>query len=215
MKARPVTRSAPIFTSVGDEPRDPNSRSRYSEHFRRPGEVPPRKASSIDDRFSLLYDELRMRAAALLKQESAGHTLQPTALVHEAFMKLAPQAKAQIQNDSQALALAAMAMRRVLVDHARTKHRDKRGGQQQPHALDTNISIAGEGPAFDAVDLLSLNTALEAIEAEHPRIAKLIELRFFGGLTNPQVAQVLGVSIGTVENDWKEARELLAKALGN
>jgi RNA polymerase sigma factor (TIGR02999 family) len=156
-----------------------------------------------------------MRAAALLKQESAGHTLQPTALVHEAFMKLAPQAKAQIQNDSQALALAAMAMRRVLVDHARTKHRDKRGGQQQPHALDTNISIAGEGPAFDAVDLLSLNTALEAIEAEHPRIAKLIELRFFGGLTNPQVAQVLGVSIGTVENDWKEARELLAKALGN
>lgn len=168
----------------------------------------------MDERFKLLYDELRQRAAALLRQESSGHTLQPTALVHEAFMKLAPQDKAQINNDSQALALAAIAMRRVLVDHARTKHREKRGGsQQQPRPLDANMSLAGESPQFDALELLGLNAALEQLEAEHPRIAKLIELRFFGGLTNPQVAQVLGVSIGTVENDWKQARELLLAKL--
>ncbi|MCX5691389.1 MAG: ECF-type sigma factor [Planctomycetota bacterium] len=198
---------------MSDEPSGPNSRSGYSEHFRRPGEVSPRKSGSVDDRFKLLYDELRQRAAALLRQESPGHTLQPTALVHEAFMKLAPQDKAQINNDSQALALAAIAMRRVLVDHARTKHREKRGGAQQPRPLDANMSLAGESPQFDALELLGLNAALEQLEAEHPRIAKLIELRFFGGLTNPQVAQVLGVSIGTVENDWKQARELLLAKL--
>ncbi len=149
----------------------------------------------------------------MLSRESAGHTLQATALVHEAYMKLAQQDRSILQNDSHALALAAIAMRRILVDHARTKHREKRGGGAQPQSLDTSVTLAGVDPAFDAVDLLSLDAALESLAQAHPRHAKVIELKFFGGLTNAQAALVLEVSLSTVENLWREARELMLALL--
>jgi RNA polymerase sigma factor (TIGR02999 family) len=160
-----------------------------------------------------LYDELKLRAAAMLRQEDRGHTLQATALVHEAYMKLAQQTRAEIQNESHALALAAVAMRRVLIDHARTKGRDKRGGDKKAVPLDSGITLAGVASQADPIDLLVLEDILSRLEKSQPRYAKIIELRFFGGLTNAQVADVLDVSLGTVESDWKLARELLSEEL--
>lgn len=198
---------------MNDRPDESRSRSGSSEHFRRLGETPSRRERSADERFKLLYDELRLRAASLLSQEKAGHTLQPTALVHEAYLKLAEQTRAEIKDDVHALAVAAMAMRRVLIDHARTRQRDKRGGGRPSVPFDPSLSIVGETPGFESVDLLALEEAMTEIETSNPRLARLIELRFYGGLTNPQIAVVLDVSLGTVENDWKLARELLATRL--
>jgi RNA polymerase sigma-70 factor (ECF subfamily) len=190
-------------------PEDP-----YAEHFRRPGPRGERADSTAskslaDEKFNLLYSELKARAQVLLSRENAGHTLQATALVHEAYLKVAQQDRSVLQNDSHALALAAIAMRRILVDHARTKHREKRGGGTHPLPLDTSVTLAGVDPAFDAVDILSLDVALEALAQTHPRHARVIELKFFGGLTNQHAALVLGVSLSSVENLWREARDLL------
>ena len=194
-----------------------SSRSRGgSEHFRRIGEESLRREhGGHDERFTQLYDELRVRAAALLKHEEAGHTLQPTALVHEAFVRLAQQRKNEVENEGQALALAAIAMRRALVDHARGKAREKRGGGKVQHVdFDANRTMAGDVRVTNPVDVLELDAALEKLAKAEPRQAKVIELRFFGGLTSPQAAGVLGVSLGTVENDWKAARAWLLKELG-
>jgi RNA polymerase sigma-70 factor, ECF subfamily len=187
----------------------------YAAHFRRPGprgEAPSPKERA-DEQFNLLYSELKARAQSLLNRENPGHTLQATALVHEAYMKLAQQDRSALQNQSHALALAAVAMRRILVDHARTRGREKRGGGQHATPLDTNITLAGIDPAFDAIDLLALDAALATLERSHPRHARIVELKFFGGLTNPQVASALGLSLSTIENEWKAARELLLAQL--
>jgi len=157
----------------------------------------------------LVYDEFRALANHYLQQERRNHTLQPTALVHEAYMKLVDQSRVNWQGKSHFFAVAAQAMRRILVDHARARHRDKRGGGRARVELDEAVALS---PQRDE-DVLALDEALERLAALDPRQAKVIELRFFGGLSVEEVAEALGVSKRTVEGDWTFARAWLAREL--
>ncbi len=155
--------------------------------------------------------ELRALAAKYLAGERPGHTLQPTALVHEAFLRLTGSPGVPADR-SEFIALAATSMRRVLVDHARARRAAKRGGDRRrapPLALD------GAAAKWDQpqVDLLALDEALEKLAALDPRQARIVELRFFGGLGVEAAAQVLGVSTRTVEADWRMARAWLRREL--
>ncbi len=154
--------------------------------------------------------ELHSLAAKYLAGERPGHTLQPTALVHEAFLRLvgSPGVPA---GRSDFIALAATAMRRVLVDHARARKAAKRGGDRRRIALDA-AQAPGEDPG--EVDVLALDESLERLAALDPRQARIVELRFFGGLGVEAVASVLGVSARTVEADWRMARAWLRRELG-
>jgi RNA polymerase sigma factor (TIGR02999 family) len=151
----------------------------------------------------LVYDELRRLAAQKMAQEAPGQTLQPTALVHEAYLRLVDTEKVQHWNSrGHFFAAAAEAMRRILVERARHKHSLKAGGEY--HRLDaTGLEAAVEGPD---VDLLALNEALEKLERQDQRKSDLVKLRFFTGLTVEQAARVLGVSPATANNDWAYAR---------
>src|SRR5438105_11425683 len=151
----------------------------------------------------LVYDELRKLAAQRMAQEAPGQTLQATALVHEAYLRLVDTEKAQRWNSrGHFFAAAAEAMRRILVERARHKRSLKAGGDRQRLDL-ADIEPAVVGPD---VDLLALNEALEKLEQQDPRKADLVKLRFFAGLTAEQAAQVLGISSSTAENDWAYAR---------
>lgn len=164
-----------------------------------------------DELIALVYDELRRLAAAYLKRERPDHTLQPTALVHEAYIRLIGQEGVRWQNRSHFIGVAAQMMRRVLLDHARGRNRDKRGGGEP------RLSLAeADRFAFDeAVDLIALDEALERLSRSYPQKARVVELRFFGGLSIEEAASVLGVSDSTVERDWKFARAWLLGELGN
>lgn len=153
--------------------------------------------------------ELRSLAGRYLAGERHGHTLQPTALVHEAFVRLAGSAGVPADR-SEFIALAATSMRRVLVDYARARKASKRGGDRQRVALDP---AQAPGERAD-VDLLSLDEALTKLAALDPRQARIVELRFFGGLGVEAAAQVMGVSARTVEADWRMARAWLRRELG-
>jgi RNA polymerase sigma factor (TIGR02999 family) len=159
----------------------------------------------------LVYDELRKLAARRLAREKPGQTLQPTALVHEAYLRLV-DSDAIRRWDSRAhfFAAAAEAMRRILVDHARHKTSAKAGGGRRRVDMD-EVEPAIEGPR---VDLLALDEALAALEAKDPRKAALVKLRFFAGLTNQQAADALGVSASTADNDWAYAKTWLRLAMG-
>jgi len=158
----------------------------------------------------LVYDELRKLAAVRLAQEPSGKTLQPTALVHEAFLRLV-DAEVQPKWDSRGhfFAAAAEAMRRILVETARRKKRQKRGGNRRRVVLDEQALAA---PIEDD-RLLELDVALEMLQAAHPRPAELVKLRYFAGLTNEQAAQALGVSTATADRDWAYARAWLLREL--
>jgi len=149
----------------------------------------------------LVYGELRALAQAFLNGEAPGHTLQPTALVHEAFVKLSGNADARWEDRAHIFAVAAMAMRSVLTDHARRKRTAKRGGAWQRVTL-SGIGSDARDRAFDACDL---DEALEDLGKLSERQAHIVELRFFGGLTAVEVAQVLEVSERTVRGDWRLA----------
>jgi RNA polymerase sigma factor (TIGR02999 family) len=164
----------------------------------------------------LVYDELRRLAAAQMKREKPGQTLNGTALVHDAYLRLVqsnqPAASAKVfANRRHFFAAAAEAMRRILVEKARRKKRLRHGGglQQQP--------LQGNEPAIEpglaGVDLLALNEALERLEVLSPRRAQLVKLRYFAGLTLPEVAELLGVSQSTAEADWTYAKTWLKRAL--
>jgi RNA polymerase sigma-70 factor, ECF subfamily len=157
----------------------------------------------------LIYGELRRRAAYLLRNERQGHTLQATALVNEAFMKLEGQAKVQWQNRTHFFAVAARAMRQILVDYARRHRRGKRGGAVVILPLDEALAVAPEVSA----DLLLLDQALDRLLAVDPRKAKVVELRFFGGLENDETAEVLQVSPNTVMRDWNLAKAWLRREM--
>ena len=166
----------------------------------------------------LVYAELRRRAARALRREGAGHTLQPTALVHEAWLRLDGQHDARWESRSQFFAVAAQMMRRVLVDHARTRRALKRGGAPVQVTLG-EVDRAAASPdapagATDAVDLLALDDALARLAAIDPRKARLVELRYFGGLSIPECAAALGVSQATVGREWAVARIWLRRELG-
>ena len=158
----------------------------------------------------LVYAELRRRAAAQLRRERPGHTLQPTALVHEAYIRLVDQHRADWQNRAQFLAVASQMMRRILVDRARARHAGKRGGQQARVTLDDAAGVAALAPCIDVLDL---DVALERLAAFDSRKSRIAELRFFGGLSLEETGHVLNVSAKTVERDWQAARAWLFRAL--
>jgi RNA polymerase sigma factor (TIGR02999 family) len=154
----------------------------------------------------MVYDELRKLAARRLAQEKPGQTLEATALVHEAYLRLVDGEKAQCWNSrGHFFAAAAEAMRRILVERARHKKSLKAGGDRQRQEL-ADIEVAGRG---DDVDLLALNEALEKLENRDKRKADLVKLRFFAGLTIEQAAQALNISTSTADNDWAYARSWL------
>ena len=167
------------------------------------------KAGALDEVFALVFDELRRLANVLLERERADHTLQPTALVHELWLKLGQQHSTAIEDHDQFLQVAAQAMRRILVDHARTRGRVKRGSGAARVPLDDAML------AWDrhAIDLLALDEALDQLGLEQPRMAQLVELRFFGGLDSLDAARVLGVGLRTCERDWTLARAWLRRRL--
>lgn len=152
-----------------------------------------------------VYADLRRQAARQLRREAAGHTLQPTALVHELFLRLAGQRCLQWESRSHFLAVCAGLMRRVLVDHARRRQRVKRGGLLCRVELDSEAAPARERD----LDLVALDQALRELQALDEQQARLVELRFFGGLTTEESASVLGVSPRTVKRDWRSARAWL------
>ena len=158
----------------------------------------------------LVYDELRKLAAQRLAQEKPGQTLQATALVHEAYVRLVDTEKVQ-RWDSRGhfFAAAAEAMRRILVENARHKSTAKAGGRRQRVDL-ADVEPAAESPRLD---LLALDEALERLEAKDQRKAELVKLRFFAGLTNEQAAEALGISTSTADNDWAYAKTWLRLAM--
>lgn len=163
-------------------------------------------SEAAEDLFPKVYRELREIADRLLRREAVGHTLQPTALVHEAWFKLAgPSAPAPVDR-AHFLALAARAMRQVLVDHARRRHATKRGG---PRVADLAIADDRLGLVLPLDDLIALDDALTRLAANDERLARVVELRFFAGLSEDEVAGVLGVTTRTVQRDWVRARAWL------
>jgi RNA polymerase sigma-70 factor, ECF subfamily len=154
----------------------------------------------------LLYDRLKQIAERQLRRERAGHTLNPTALVHEAYVKLADQTQVALQNRGQLLALTARMMRRVLVDHARRRKAGKRGGEWIRTTLSGRVSPAQTDPE----ELLALDEALEQLD---PRQRQVVEMRFFTGLCEAEIGQLLDVSPRTVRRDWVKARAWLYSEL--
>src|SRR5438309_4857298 len=161
----------------------------------------------------LVYAELRRQARRALRREGEGHTLQPTALVHEAWLRLDGQLHASWQSRSQFFAVAAQMMRRVLVDHARTRRSLKRGGAAPQVTLGTMEDEVAAPAALDAVDLLALDDALQRLAALDPQKARLVELRYFAGLSIPEAAEALGVSAATIGREWAVARMWLRREL--
>ena len=153
----------------------------------------------------VVYQELRRRAAAYLRRERAGHTLQPTALVHEAYLRLVDQHAAAWQNRAQFFGVASQIMRRILVDRARARKTAKRSGRWARVTLDESLA---ELQARD-VDVLDLDAALTDLATFDARKSQVAELRFFGGLTLEETGHVLGLSVATVEREWKVARAWL------
>ncbi len=158
-----------------------------------------------------VYEELRKLANAYLGRERPGHTLQPTALVHEVYMRLAG-AEAGWSGRGHFFGAAAQAMRRILVEHARGKAAAKRGGGRQ-RVEEITLPDEGRGHGLSAEEILTLNRALEQLEADYPRKAEIVQLRYFAGLTVDEIAELLGVTPRTVERDWRFARAWLEKAL--
>lgn len=165
---------------------------------------------ALDQLLPLVYGELRAIARRYLSRESRGHTLQSTALVHEAYLKLVGQRSVRWQNRAHFYGIAAQMMRRILVDHARRQHRAKRGGPATTLSLDDTMAVAE--PEAE-VDLLALDEALTSLAAIDPRGARIVELRFFSGLTIEETAEVLVVSAGTVKRDWSTARAWLFREM--
>lgn len=157
-----------------------------------------------------VYQELRAIAARQFRREREGHTLQPTALVHEAYVRLGKQQNLAIHSRTHFLSIAARQMRQILVDHARFRGRHKRGGDQQRVTLVTNLVDSG-----NSVDLLALEDALNALDEFSPEGRKIVELKFFGGMTEVEIAESLGLSERTVRRRWVFARSWLYQELNS
>jgi RNA polymerase sigma factor (TIGR02999 family) len=160
---------------------------------------------ALDRLFPLVYDELRRLAHRALLRERASHTLSTTALVHEAYLRLVDQERASWNDRVHFLAIAATAMRRILVDYARRQKRLKRGGERRAVTLDDAMIIADQR----ADTLLALDEALSGLGALNERLSRVVECRFFAGLTTEETAAVLQVTTRTVERDWQKARAWL------
>ena len=192
------------------------ARSPQSEVTRILGELGERRIDSreaMDQLYPLVYDELR-RMAGRLMQGQAGHTLAPTALVHEAYVKLVRQPDPSYNDRAHFLSVSARAMRHILVNWARDRSAAKRGGGQHKVTLDERVGDSAGGPhAGDLHDVLALDTALDALGQENERMARGVELRVFAGMTVPEIAATLQVSERTVKSDWQFAKLWLLEAM--
>lgn len=166
--------------------------------------------AALEKLMPLVYNELRRLAGNYLRREPAGHTLQPTALVNEAYLKLIGQRNAKWQNRAHFFAISAKLMRRILVDHARQRQAAKRGGSEQERLSITSAETLLKQPE---IDLLALNEALDELAQMDPQQGRIVELKFFGGLSIEETAEVLNISHATVERDWKMARAWLRRQL--
>jgi RNA polymerase sigma factor (TIGR02999 family) len=165
-------------------------------------------SAALDHLAPLVEQELRRLARVFLSRETAGHTLQPTALINEAYLRLIQWEAVEWQGRAHFLAVAAKMMRRILVNHAMARRRDKRGGE----AILVSLTEAAEVPE-KTEDLIALNEALAALSQLDQRKGQLVELRYFGGLTAEEAAEVLGISVRTVHREWDLARAWLFRAL--
>lgn len=200
---------------MGPDPQDRSSGdARRSEETRALCAAAPGDAAQNARLFELVYAELRRLAARCLADEREGHTLQPTALVHEAYLELVGQGDLPVNDRHRFLAIAATAMRRTLIDHARGKARAKRGGGWKRVELEPEVSPTGSDPlASEPLDLEQLERALEALHGHSEDLARLVELRFFAGLPMSSVAEVLGMSERSAGREWSFARAWLQRWL--
>jgi len=169
----------------------------------------PKDKESLDKLMPAIYDELRRQAARYLRREQPGHTLQTTALIHEAYVRLVDQRNVQWQNRAHFFGIAAQMMRRILVDHARRRKRAKRGGSDIKISLD-DAAVAVQGQDLDVVAVDEALTRLAKIDEQQSRV---VELRFFSGLTVEETAEVIGISPATVKRDWSMAKAWLHREL--
>jgi RNA polymerase sigma factor (TIGR02999 family) len=167
--------------------------------------------SALDELMPLVYGELRRIAQAFMRRQRPGHTLQPTAVVHEAFIKLFEHRQPAIADRAHFLALMSRVMRQVLVDHARSAAADKRGGAEGRAPWDSNIEI--RSVAVEQVKLLDLHQALEALEREAPALGEAVEMHYFAGMTAEEVALAVGRSVHVVRHELRFARAWLRRAL--
>jgi len=167
---------------------------------------------AVDELLPLVYKELRKLAASRMANEAAGNTLQPTALVHEAWMRLVGKENPKFAGRAHFFAAAAEAMRRILIEHARARGRVKRGGGKRLVRLP--ITVADLAAESDPDEILAVDGAIRRLEEEDATAAAVVRLRFFAGLTTAQAAEVLGVSERTVDREWTYARATLGAALG-
>ena len=166
-------------------------------------------AEALEQLIPAIYQELRAMADRYLRRENAGHSFQPTVLVHETYLRLIDQTQVEWQNRAHFFGVAAQMMRRILVDHARAKHREKRGGASRRLSLDENVHYTRER----ASELVALDDALQSLAELDGRKSRIVELRYFGGLTVDETAQVLDISPQTVTRDWNLAKAWLYQQL--
>jgi RNA polymerase sigma-70 factor, ECF subfamily len=183
--------------------------SKSDQSSRLPAATGSGNSEKTNQLVQLLYGELRRLAASYLRRESSGHTLQPTALVNEAYLRLVQQDDGQWKDRNHFFSIAAQMMRRVLVDHARRSQAVKRGGPLPKLSLDQAIVYSRE----NAGELLLLDELMERLSEADPQQARVVELRVFGGLTVDEAAQVLGVSAPTIKRDWAMAKAWLAREM--
>lgn len=164
---------------------------------------------SLEALLPIVYQELRRLAAAYVRRERGGYTLQPTALVHEAYLRLLKDKPDRWQNRAHFCAIAAHSMRQILIERARARDAQKRGGERQRVTLDEGLLRGGER----SIDLIALDQALERLAALSPEQARLVELRFFGGLTIDETAEAMDISPATVKRHWTVASAWLAREL--
>jgi RNA polymerase sigma-70 factor (ECF subfamily) len=164
----------------------------------------------MDELLPLIYDELHKRAAAYLRRERPNHTLQATALVHEAYLKLIDQREDNWSSRDHFFAIAAQAMRRILVDHARSRHRRKRGGSKEDLPLEDALLASADEKN---VDLIALDEAMAKLAKFDPQQERIVELRYFGGLNLDEAANALGISRATAARDWQVAKAWLHREM--
>jgi RNA polymerase sigma factor (TIGR02999 family) len=172
------------------------------------GEIGRGKRQAVNDLLPLVYDELHRLARAYFRRERGEHTLQPTALVHEAYIRLVDQ-RSPLANRGHFMAVAATQMRRVLLDYARQHRAARRGGDDQKVMIEDTMLISEQQP----VDIILLNTALDKLAALDQRQAQLVELRFFGGLSVEETAEAMEVSPATIKRSWSSARAFLHREI--
>jgi RNA polymerase sigma factor (TIGR02999 family) len=170
-------------------------------------------AGAGEELLAAVYAELHSQAARAMRREAVDHTLQATALVHEAYLRLIDQRRSQWRNRAQFFGVAAQLMRRILVDHARGRDAAKRGGGVATITLE-DVDAAAERSASDAIDVLALHDAIEKLSALDPDQARVVELRYFGGMSIEETAEVMDISPATVKREWAVARAWLKRELG-